>query len=76
MMVGDFQISDFADRVKIRWLPERRGEIRLPMDRLAGKSSMARRHAHKPAQARTMDRSCSLFRRKKMESPNSENKNV
>jgi hypothetical protein len=36
-MVGDFQISDFVDRVKIMWLSERRGEIRLPMDRLAGK---------------------------------------
>jgi hypothetical protein len=52
MMVDDFQISDFADRVKIRWLSERRGEIRLPMDRLAGKFNMARRHAHKPAQAK------------------------
>jgi hypothetical protein len=47
-MVGDFQISDFADRVKIMWLSERRSEIRLPMDRLAGQFKIARRHAHKP----------------------------
>jgi hypothetical protein len=45
MMVDDFQNSDFTDRVKIRWLSERRGEIRLPMDRLAGKFSMTRLHA-------------------------------
>jgi hypothetical protein len=59
MMVGNFQISDFADRDKIMWLSEWRGEIRLPMDRLAGKFNMVRRHAHKPAQAK-WDRICLL----------------